>query len=55
MTFSRPQFDAENQQLSNSGMPFESTIEDWTDMREWFGADLFNWVRYGICDCLTID
>ncbi|KAJ5478690.1 hypothetical protein N7530_004199 [Penicillium desertorum] len=34
---------AENQQLPNSRTRFESTIEDWTDMREWFGADLFNW------------
>ncbi|CAG7945408.1 unnamed protein product [Penicillium nalgiovense] len=49
------QFGAENQQLPNSGTRFEGTIEDWTDMREWFGADLFNWVRYAICCLFTLD
>lgn len=24
---------------------FESTFEDWTDMREWFDTDLLNWVN----------
>ncbi|KAJ5686066.1 hypothetical protein N7536_008685 [Penicillium majusculum] len=37
------QFGAANQQPADSGTRFESRIEDWTDMREWFGADLFNW------------
>ncbi|KAJ5812446.1 hypothetical protein N7474_008747 [Penicillium riverlandense] len=34
----------ENPQPSNPETLFESTFEDWTDMREWFDADLFNWV-----------
>ncbi|KAJ5158575.1 transcriptional regulator family: Fungal Specific TF [Penicillium coprophilum] len=37
------QFGADNQQLPNSEPQFESRIEDWTDIRDWFGADLFNW------------
>lgn len=55
MTLSRAQFEAANQQPADSGPRLESRIEDWTDMREWFGADLFNWVRYRIRAFLTPD
>ncbi|CAI7618058.1 unnamed protein product [Penicillium glandicola] len=48
------QFGAENQQPTNSGALSENIIEDWTDMREWFGADLFNWNLDSVANLPTV-